>query len=335
MISAMQIACDESGSEGENLTDSTSQVLSHASVNVQPDEAASLVKAIRALTTSTGDELKSRLFLGKAKTDRAVWFLEQLEGKGAVNITDKRYFVSAKIIALLVEPVMRARGEWLYEDGRAHRIAELLYRSGSGLGSSVLDGLLNAFNILVRIDRSEIAVGRSDRFFEKVREARAATSPGSLRSVLGLIATGEEYGREIENDHSPVFARFLDMDPLLSSVAATAKYWSLRTEGPMELIHDETSALTPERVELIVNGLNEPHPAIAALSAPIRLRSITLVKSHFDDRVQLADILAGIVNSVAIAALRGEDHPLEGRIGRFIDPESMWCDQVSWDRIYT
>lgn len=335
MSSLIEISCDESGWEGENLTGSSAPVLSHASVDLSVSEATSLAEEIRQLTGSDSLELKAYLFLGKAKTGRARWFLERLDGRGAVNLTDKRYFVCAKIVSLLIEPEMRSRGEWLHANGRAHRIAEKLYRSASELGQEVLDDLLNAFNWLVRIDRDGTGLGRSDSFFSKVTNALSSAESSSIRTILGLVLSAERYGREIEADSSPVFARFLDMDPLLSSVAATARYWSMRTPSSIRLVHDETSALTPQRIESIVNGLRTPHPILNGLVLPIPLESIALVKSHHDVRVQIADVLAGISRAVASSALGGEVHPLAEGIGSYIDPESMWCDQSSWDLMHS
>lgn len=332
-MTTIEIACDESGSEGENLISSGQPIFVHASTDLGLNEAARLIAEARRITGSTAVELKSHLFVGKTKVDRGRWFLDALSGRGAVNLTDKRYFVVGKMVDLLIEPEMDARGEDLYRFGRAHKTAQLLYRLGPSIGSEAWDDLLNAFNRLVQIDRSGAAVGRSDDFFVKVQLAHSAADKGMLRHILGLLLTARTFGDDLENNDIYPAHRILDMDPLMATIGQSARRWNSVTSRDIAIVHDNTSALTPERIRIIIDGLSDPRSPLALYAPPVPLVSITLVDSVLDERIQVADILAGIANEVSNTALRGNMHPLTNSVREYVDPLSLWEDDASWNML--
>jgi hypothetical protein len=86
------------------------------------------------------------------------------------------------------------------------------------------------------------------------------------------------------------------------------------------IVHDRQTALSEER--------------IAQLKQIGRLESLTLVDSRTDPRVQLADILAGVVRKIAEDELNGRGDPeLTALLKPFVDESSLWGDDRSWSAI--
>ena len=78
------------------------------------------------------------------------------------------------------------------------------------------------------------------------------------------------------------------LEPLVPALAETLLFWSAG-ERSVAVVHDEQSALTPDRVARLGTFLAE-----AVSPAPPPLRSFLQVDSKEDARVQAADLLAGI-----------------------------------------
>ena len=65
---SVEIACDESGSDGENLMAGSTRVFAHGSTDLAPDEARALVTSLQSATGFAGLELKSPRLLGDANS---------------------------------------------------------------------------------------------------------------------------------------------------------------------------------------------------------------------------------------------------------------------------
>jgi hypothetical protein len=61
---------------------------------------------------------------------------------------------------------------------------------------------------------------------------------------------------------------------------------------------------------------------------------VRLVDSRADHRVQVADFLAGAAWRIAADELRGRgDTELTALLRPYIDPYSIWADDVSWSQL--
>ncbi|HWS39365.1 MAG TPA: hypothetical protein VN408_42305, partial [Actinoplanes sp.] len=99
----VEIACDESGFSGTNLLRSTEPVITHASTDLRPDEASTLISELRTRFRLSPHELKSGRFLRHPGAgEAAVWFLARLSGRARVHLVDKEYFLSTRVIDLLL-----------------------------------------------------------------------------------------------------------------------------------------------------------------------------------------------------------------------------------------
>jgi hypothetical protein len=90
----LEIACDESGSEGEKLIGGVTDVFAHASVRLSVDAAAEIMREIRRRAPSRAVEYKAYMILRERHRDALVWLLGAsgpLCGNAHVFLVDKTY----------------------------------------------------------------------------------------------------------------------------------------------------------------------------------------------------------------------------------------------------
>jgi hypothetical protein len=89
-----EIACDESGYEGEKLIGSTTRLFAHASVQLA--EPAAILAELRARIRSPATEYKANHLLRPQHRETLRWFLSEtgpVHGRGHVFLLDKPAFV--------------------------------------------------------------------------------------------------------------------------------------------------------------------------------------------------------------------------------------------------
>lgn len=73
--SAIEVACDESGNDGENLFGGNATVFAHGSVAIPGEQAGSLMAELRHRTKAQAAELKSKDLLKPKNLGSAQWLL--------------------------------------------------------------------------------------------------------------------------------------------------------------------------------------------------------------------------------------------------------------------
>ncbi len=297
----VEIACDESGSEGENLLGGETDVFAHAGVRMSGPAAAACVREIRARIGSPAVEYKSNHLL-RAK-DRAVleWLLAPdgpLAGRGHVHLTGKTFFAVRAAVTLLAE------------DG-TETMARTLHRAGpAAFGAARWEFFLTAFTSVLRLKPRRGVTTSPEEFFALV-DALAGV-PGEAGEIVARFRGGAErvaaYRARLASDPGLVPV----LDPLVPAVIHTVRHWS--TGGtPVALVHDEQLALTPERVLQLKATLGP------------RLAGVRFVDSRSDARVQIADFLAGVARRIASDELNGRGDPgLTALLRSFVDAGSVW-----------
>ena len=317
----VEIACDESGFSGTNVLDAATPVFTHASVDLRVDEAVELIRALRSGFRWPLDEFKSGQFLRGPQAGEALeWLLAALSGRAHVHVVDKEYFLVTRIVDLfLVEPSYAA-GTYLTQH---HRPAALtLYRAGraSGRDWSVF---LAAFVELVRTKRRRQPDSSVvDRFFQ-ARDSLAVGLGAEAKGVLdGLSRTRvRALLTRLSHDDRSIPP---PLEPLLPALAETVLFWS-GGQRQVLVIHDEQSALTASRLRRLQEALTDGGAApgswasAAGESPPTRvspLAGLVTVDSRDDPRVQVADLLAGVVRR---SPHIGDD----GLLRPFLSPTSL------------
>ncbi|MEV7014726.1 hypothetical protein [Streptomyces sp. NPDC093991] len=304
----LEIACDESGSDGENLTGGNTDVFAHAGVRVPVPAAAGALREIRDRIRSPASEYKATHLLREKHRAVLEWFLAPggpLHGAARVHLTEKSFFVVDRLASVL-----------LGDPGTA---AEL-YRTGrEALGAEDWQRFLSVANRLLRTRNGAEPGSSVPLFFETLDELCRVYAGTDAGPVLERLVAGrrraEAYRAGLLDGPA---VRIPVLNPLLPAIVATAAYWCGRGRRPVRLVHDRQNLLTPGRLAWIEE---------TARRSGVALAEVRLVVARDDPRVQLADFLAGIARKAAGDALRGDGDPgLTALLRPYADPASVWGD---------
>jgi hypothetical protein len=295
-VQALEIACDESGYEGEKLIDTTTDVFAHAGVRLDADAAGECLAELRRRIRSPATEYKANHLLREKHRPVLVWLLgpsSPLFRQAHVYLIDKVYFVLGKLADLLLADPAAAG---LSADARARAMSDELYGSRPSH-----DYLVAANNMMRGKDRQDVQ-GPVDAFFR-------------LATGLAGRPRAEAFRARLRDD--PTLSV---LDPLIPAVVRAVGRWG--GDGtPVSIVHDRQTTLPDERVTRIKR----------LLAPPLRLDGLRLAAAGFEPRVQLADILAGSVRKIAQDELHGVgDDELTMLVRPYLDPYSIWGDRRSW-----
>lgn len=307
-----EIACDESGSEGEKLLGGNTEVFAHAGVLLSVEEAAECVRETRRRIRSPATEYKANHLLRGKHRAVLVWLLGEsgpIHGRARVFLVDKAFFAVRKLVDLLAGDLADARPG---RDGQAAEMAVTLYREGPRvLGAERWTAFLEAFNDVMR--------GRAEP--ELFREPATGPAAG-LEKVPGVAellgGSGERLAGFLAR---PVTVPALD--PLIPALVRAVVSWGGGTR-PVSILHDQHNGLTEERIAYLKEVLGAEHG----------LAGLRLADSFHEPRVQVADFLAGVARKIAEEELNGRgDTELVTLLRPYVDPASIWGDERSWARL--
>ncbi|MGA9746162.1 MAG: DUF3800 domain-containing protein [Nocardioides sp.] len=275
----VEIACDESGSEGDKLIGGTTDVFAHASVDVPADLAAAWLEEVRRRCRSPADEVKASVVL--REQNRPV--LRELlgptgpyrpgSGGAHVQLVDKRHHLARRLVELLGDA-----------DADVLPIGD--HEAGNGG-----DALLSGFNDLMRARSLEDARSHAARVrLEAVSLARADPATSAIAAAGQAVPTSDS-GLLTLLDLSRSEG---GLDPLVPVLAAVVRHWSAGGRH-VRIVHDEHRTLRQ-------SGSIELRRLVADRGALVDVR---FVDSRDDPRVQLADFLAGAARRVASDARAG------------------------------
>jgi hypothetical protein len=213
----VEIACDESGYEGERLIGTTTDVFAHASVRLEFAAAAELMQELRNRIRSPATEYKAGHVLREKHRSVLTWLLDPsgpLHGNAHVFLVDKAYFVVSRLAELLYPGADAAA---LYHDGPRE------------YGNARWQAFLGAANEVMRIKDQP---GVTDTF------VRIATELGLTPDRLRVRALRE---RLLDDP-----ALVPPMDLLIPALVRAVIRW-----GTVSIVHDRQTMLSPDRVALL------------------------------------------------------------------------------------
>ncbi|MFI7601661.1 hypothetical protein [Actinoplanes sp. NPDC049681] len=311
-MQAAEIACDESGYEGEKLVGTTTDVFAHAGVHLPAGVAAACLSELRQRIRSPATEYKATHLLREKNRAVLVWFLgpsSPLFRHAHVYLIDKVCFVLGKLTDLLHAD---ADTPGLSTDRHARAASDELYRLvGRGRDGH---GLLVAANDLMRGKKREDVDGPVDAFFTAVRDGAAgiAGGPAARDRAVALRV-------RMRNDPSLSI-----LDPLIPALVRAVAHWG-HDGRPVTIVHDRQTMLPAQRIAGVQRILRR---------AGLTLEQVRLAAAESEPRVQLADILAGTVRTIAQNELHGRGDPELTTLARpYLDPLSIWGDRPSWTRL--
>ncbi|MEV3973354.1 hypothetical protein AB0K68_35345 [Streptomyces sp. NPDC050698] len=302
----LEIACDESGSDGENLTGGNTDVFAHAGVSLSVASAAATVGEIRDRIRSPAEEYKANHLLREKHRAVLEWLLAPegpVHGRARVHLMEKAFFVVDRAVGLLL-------------DDPAEAIA--LFRVGRpAFGEDGWRAFLEAANRLLRVRHDGDPVGDFYGTVDDLLRTRPRTDAARILERLAATRTRAVAYRDGLLAGPPLVP---PLNPLLPAIVRTAALWNGHGR-PVHLVHDRQNMLTPDRIAWI---------EATARRAGIGLAGLRLVVARDDARVQVADFLAGIARKIASDELNGRGDPaLTALLRPYVDPHSVWGDARS------
>lgn len=328
---ALEIACDESGYEGEKLIGTTTDVFAHASVALDMESARRFMQDLRDRIRSPATEYKAGHVLREKHRAVLEWLLGPtgpVHGTAHVYLIDKAFYVIGKIVDLLVAGVTNTAGVGPVELREAGDMAVTLYREGPRVfGREQWLAFLVSANNLMRVkDRLDVRTS-VDSFYRIVAGLRRTGPPGGVDEILALLEgarpRAESFRAQLFDDQ----AMMSMLDPLIPAITQAVIHWG-DGGAPVSIFHDQQNMLSPERVVQLKRLLGGPLPG---RSPDGGLVDLALVDSSSDARVQVADILAGAVRKIASDELNDRgDAQLTALLAPYVDSSSVWGDDRSW-----
>lgn len=319
MSESLEVACDESGSEGEKLIGGTTAVFAHASLVMDADAAASCILELRGWTRSPAQEYKASVVLRAQNRAALTWLLGPsgpVHAHAHVHLTEKSFFLVGALVDLVGD-------ESRWPGLTTEAVAARLHREGPRTFGARWVGLLASFNELMRArGRSEVELA-ADSFFRILDELRRAGTGTPLGEVTDLLGKAEA-------DPDSLLAPLLDtsrmtprLQPLVPALLRAVQHWGVGGRA-VSIVHDEQHALTAKRISYVQDLLR------AGPSSSGRLVDVRLVDSRSDARVQVADLLAGAARRIAEDELNGRgDAELVALLVPYVDRHSIWGEALA------
>ncbi|HEX6335868.1 MAG TPA: DUF3800 domain-containing protein [Jiangellaceae bacterium] len=305
----VEIACDESGSEGEKLVGGNTEVFAHASVAIDLDSAQACVAELRRRIRSPAVEYKANHLLREKNRAALVWTLGPsgpIHRRARVFLVEKAYF----LVRALFEHV--APGDYAETPSE---LAHGLCRDAPGLvGRADWHAFLEWSNKLLWSRNGDVPRPTTAAYYELLDRMRLSTVGHPPAGAVEVIWAGRDLIMAARQDRT---ARTSTLDPLLPALARAIKVWAADGRN-VAIVHDEHSTIT----DSLITELAKAWP---------RLAGVRLVDSMHDPRVQVADFLAGVARRIAEDALTGNgDAELTALLRPYVDPASAWGDSSSW-----
>jgi len=162
-------------------------------------------------------------------------------------------------------------------------------------------------------------------FFAAVDSLAASSAASEVREVMDLLRSTRSIAEATRAAYRENPKLTPLMEPLLPAMNRAVHYWGSYAQT-ISVVHDEQSALTPERIADIAT-------AYAASQPGRQLSDVRLVDSSREPRVQVADFVAGIARRVASDQLLNQADPeVAALLEPLVDHESVWVhsDSTQW-----
>ncbi|MEV6159470.1 hypothetical protein AB0L53_54970 [Nonomuraea sp. NPDC052129] len=247
-------------------------------------------------------EVKFRHIAGADHGRRRVIFSDllgdhgALAGRASVYMVDKHFFITAKIIDLLLEEHAYARGKNLHAGGLARELARMLFSEGPrALKQEGFGRLISTMVDFASARNREGGVVSVDHLFHEINSAWAGSTLRKVSDLLFALRTtrseAEEFLQHLGDGDIPA------MEPLVPCVTAAIAWWANRLVD-INVLTDEQRVLTDDRLSMIAKAAPLKWGPIRVLPGT-PLRSLVRGVSKAHPSIQLADLVAGAGQAVA------------------------------------
>ena len=290
------LACDESGFVGGSLF-GEARVFAHASVQIGAEEATEVLEEVRRRTDAGPGEVKASRLRHPSTRPVAAWLCGpegRLAGRAVVHVTDTRRFGLARL-AQLVTSASSPEGWWSADrDAGAWELAGRLDELLAALPATEERRFLHGARDLLWLNRRLRPRAPVEDWTDTVAAVAASVPELDDRLLVSGLASPAAVDRVGSYLASPPAAPLTE--PILPALRWAVHHWS--AFGDPDVVHDEQSVLTPARVESLAADLAATYPGR-------HLAGFARVDSREDPRVQVADLVVGVVRRSVAARLAG------------------------------
>jgi hypothetical protein len=318
---------DESGNSGQNLLDARQPVFILAAVHLEEVDARELASV---LAGDAEEGHYTRLRKQPSGQQRILRVLaDERLGPASVRVIalHKPFMAVAKLVDLLIEPVVAAAGHDLYADGWHLKLSHVLQDLGRQACPQHWQPLLSAF----------------------VRFVWRGTTAGAAELVHALSLAVEEAGDHPVGDFLQLVPRDSDLllawhgreeheesadalDPALTAMVEQTISWGQRL-GPFLLVYDENKLVGRWTQRLL--AMSDPQVAADHNVTPsnkmpvLPLAGLSPATSYDSPAVQVADCLAGACADVLRSRVLGDD-PTDWRLALRQARVLRFVDHITW-----
>lgn len=286
------IFLDEAGYTGDNLANPDQPAFVVASHQIAEADCRALL--IAHFPRNRAAELKHtnvrRYAASRKGMVELVKTIRQEEHPIAIYTVHKQFALFQRFFDYFIEPVMHEAGLNAYEMSFNIQATNVAYVALPViLGAQFMPRLLELFETAVR-KRSPMHMAQLWAHLENARKVRR----GPHRKMLDLLLVGKLMGHRRLHE-LPDNA----LDVALSVLVALVVYWRRRSDGPFEVIHDQSTNLAKNR--RIWDWLSSPEQQKVTLGfgdyrdmpLPLNVTRTEFAKSQDHAGLQIADLLAG------------------------------------------
>ena len=303
-MNTLTVAFDESGNSKEDLLNPDQPIFTLASVYLKADEALSL---LNMMPPTQAPEIK---FSGQRKSSRGQAGIIKILNSDllnrdsvAVSIYDKSFMATAKMVDVLIEPVLYSSGLDLYGGRWNLELANLWHIAIKAIiGEEQFRNLQGSFvTMMRRRQQSDV-----DAFYTLVSALQTLDVTESVKLHLSML----EGSREFIDDAFNGFETTL-LDPAIPTFVSHCGYWTAKIEEVFEVLCDASEPLQHE-AELLYQLTAPDKPAIQydhnsqKIVFPSKaITPFTFLNSKDCPAVQVADLIAGASNYWARGVISG------------------------------
>lgn len=299
-----QLFFDESGHTGHNLTDLDQPIFTLAGTVHSAAEAEKLLKLLNC--NSPIEAHFKRLKKTKSGREGIAKFLNSpLINFDCVKVelVNKDFFITGKIVDLLVETMLHARGVDLYINGQNIALANMLhYCMPQFCGQENVTQMQQAFVLMIR-DRTETQI---THFYDMLERMKSCCSYVEFHKTLNLLLDTKD---EIADILTGIDKSALD--PSIPAFFSQCVLWGdVYTKG-FHIIHDDSKSIERQRESLkLFMDLRKKSIEIGydrrKFKLPIKGLSFNFASSHEHPQIQVADIISSATSYWAGCKAKGQ-----------------------------
>ena len=282
---------DESGNSGQNLLDAQQPVFVLAAVHLGDADASRLASMLAGGADEAHYTRMRKRPGGQERILQVVGDSALAPDSVRVSALHKPFMAVAKLVDLLLEPIVAAAGRDLYADGSHLELSNMLFALGPDACPRSWQPLMESFVRFVWRGTSEGATRLSGLLAQATREAEHHP----VGELLEMMPHDERlllawHGREDGDDPADA------LDPALAATVEQARWWGTRL-GPFLLVYDESKLVGRWSARLL--ALSDPAVAAEYAVTPtnrmpaLPLAGLAPAISQDSPAVQVADLLAG------------------------------------------